>query len=253
MSSWMSHVHATQVPQGQAGVFWMGQAGFLFKTSKGKIVVLDPYLSNCCERYFGFRRLMPYLCTPYDLTPDLLLVSHSHYDHFDVDTVPLLMRNPRTELLGAKDIRVECDRLHVNERVTLMEIGDRQVRDEVTITALPCDHGELAPDALGFLLEIEGKTIYIMGDTAYRPDLLENKKLHETDLLILPINGAFGNLNEAQATEVVATLNPKKAIPCHFWNFAEHGGNPNLFLEAMKEKGLEEKIALLAIGGEILI
>lgn len=50
-----------RVPENNVAVFWLGQAGFLFKTSDGTLITVDPYFSNCCERYFGFKRLMPAL------------------------------------------------------------------------------------------------------------------------------------------------------------------------------------------------
>jgi L-ascorbate 6-phosphate lactonase len=118
---------------------------------------------------------------------------------------------------------------------------------------MPCDHGELAPDALGLLLTMGGKRIYIMGDTAYRPDLLENPEIQGVDLLILPINGAFGNLNEEQAARVIAALKPALAIPCHFWNFAEHGGDPGKFQKEMAEIAPESAYRLMRQGEGMLL
>ena len=92
-----------------------------------------------------------------------------------------------------------------------------------------------------------------MGDTAFRLDLLDNELFKDIDLLLLPINGAFGNLNESQAATVVSKLKPKLAVPCHYWNFAEHGGNPNLFQQAMKELAPEQKYVLMCQGEGIIL
>jgi L-ascorbate 6-phosphate lactonase len=81
-----------------------------------------------------------------------------------------------------------------------------------------------------------------MGDTCYRPDLLANPELKKVDLLILPINGAFGNLNEEQSVEVIKVLQPKLAIPCHYGNFAEHGGSPQLFMKYAKSAQIAYRI-----------
>ena len=226
---------ALQVSEGQVGVCFLGQAGFIFKTPDQKLIAVDPYLSNCCERYFGFKRLMPYILDTGDLQFDQVIATHAHYDHFDPDSIPVLMANGRTELIGALDTRAECERLGICQNVTYLACGETLQRGDMTVTGLPCDHGKDTPYALGLLIEISGKKIYIMGDTAYRPDYLENPLIQEEDLLILPINGAFGNLNEEQAARVVAKLKPKLAVPCHYWNFAEHGGNPGLFQQKMSE------------------
>jgi L-ascorbate 6-phosphate lactonase len=253
MKDFSIKVLTTDVPCGSVGVFFLGQAGFILKKADGGLIAIDPYLSNCCERYFGFKRLMPKILDPGDLTFDQLLLSHAHYDHFDPDSIPVLMSNGKTELIGATDTEKECKRLHLENNVTYLSCGQTEKRNGMRVTGVPCDHGTLAPNALGLLVEIENKRIYYMGDTAYRTDLLENPILQNVDLLILPINGAFGNLNEEQAAHVVKTLNPKLAVPCHFWNFAEHGGNPGLFQKAMAEIAPENKYILMYQGEGIIL
>lgn len=253
MKNFADQLRSFDVPKGSVGVFFLGQAGFVFKTSDGQLVAVDPYLSNCCERYFGFKRLMPCILEPEELIFDTLVISHAHYDHFDPDSVPQMMSNGHTELIGAKDVAVECDRFGLKERVTYLSCHETARSGQVRVTGLPCDHGELAPHALGLLLEMEGKRIYIMGDTAYRPDFWDIDAIRNADLLILPINGAFGNLNEQEAADTVAKLTPRLAIPCHYWNFAEHGGNPGTFQEAMKREAPEQAYVLMRQGEGMLL
>lgn len=253
MSNFSVTVATTPVEAGTLGVFFLGQAGFVFKTSQGRLAVIDPYLSDCCHRYFGFKRLMPYLLAPNELTFDLLLVSHAHYDHFDPDSVPQLMANSRTQLIGALDVRAECERLGITDRLTFLEKNQSVSSCGFDVTALPCDHGKDTPHALGLLLEAEGKRIYYMGDTAYRSDILEDARLQHTDLLLLPINGAFGNLNETEAAQVVATLRPKLAIPYHYWNFAQHGGDPQLFMREMERLCPDQPYLLMRQGEGLLL
>ena len=139
-----------------------GQAGFILESADGYRMGVDLYLSNCCERYFGFKRLMPYLYDPLELELDAVVATHAHYDHFDPDSVPLLMRNGKTRLVAARDVRVEAEKLGLGaEKITYLGVGDTYADDNVTIKALPCDHGELAPDALGLLITIDGKRIYL--------------------------------------------------------------------------------------------
>ena len=135
-----------------------GQAGFILESSSGLCIGVDLYLSNCCERYFGFKRLMPYLYDPLELELDAVVATHAHYDHFDPDSVPLLLRNGKTRLVAARDVKIEAEKLGLNpDQITYLGIGDSYSDDAVTIKALPCDHGELAPDALGLLITMDGK------------------------------------------------------------------------------------------------
>lgn len=253
MESFASYLHRFKVPEGKIGVFWLGQAGFAFKGPKGTVIAVDPYFSDCCNRYFGFRRLISYIMTPYDIQFDAIVCSHAHYDHFDVDALPQALSNGTTRLICAVDCLVECERLNIHDNITTLKVGDSTTCGEFTITGLPCDHGDLAPDALGLMIECDGQKIYIMGDTCFRADLLENPALHNTDLLILPINGAFGNLNAKEGAKVCSILKPKLAIPCHCGAFAEHGGDPGLYAETMKNEVPEVPYRLMRAGEGILL
>lgn len=248
MSDFVNNVSLMSVNDGQIGIFWLGQAGFLFKLSDGKLVVADPYFSDCCNRYFGFKRLMPYMVSASDLEYDIYISSHAHYDHFDVDSIGTIMACPKTELICAYDCMTECNRLGIKEKITYIKTGDVLNRDGLMIKAVMCDHGKDTPDAVGIILEYNNKKIYMMGDTCYREDFFRDNELKNCDILILPINGAFGNLNEKEAADIAEGLNPELTVPCHFWNFAEHGGNPAIFANIMKMKKLNYKIFRMGEG-----
>ena len=240
------------IKDGEIGVFFLGQAGFVLKTPDGKTVAVDPYLSDCCNRYFGFKRLMPYILEPGELNFDYLVCSHAHYDHFDPDSVPALLASGKTKFIGARDTLAECERLGIKGDLTFLSVGKSVSVGEGRLTAVRCDHGPDTPDAIGLLFEIAGKKIYMMGDTAYRPEWLTDELINGVDLLILPINGAFGNLDSEQAAKVAKALKPKLAIPCHFWNFAEHFGSPHEFMARMSDECPDIPFSLMR-QGELLI
>lgn len=229
-----------------------GQAGLILENERGYKIGVDLYLSNCCERFFGFKRLMPYIFKPEALELDLLVATHAHYDHFDVDSVPILLNNDKTKLICAYDVMTEADKLGIDgDKITPLKVGDIFENESIKIQAVNCDHGELAPDALGLIIEMGGKRIYVTGDTSYREDYFKNSLFSGLDLLILPINGAFGNLNEIEAANAAQIIKPSLTVPCHFWNFVEHGGNPLIFVDAMKEKGLP--YLFMRIGEKLLL
>lgn len=234
----------------KSNLTFAGQAGFILESENGYRVGIDLYLSDCCERFFGFKRLMPYIFEPKELALDLLVATHAHYDHFDIDSVPTILNNPKTHMVCAYDVKDEALKLSLDDSsFTYLKIDDVFQNENIKIKAMRCDHGELAPDALGLLITVDGKKIYITGDTAYREDYFKNPELSDLDVLILPINGAFGNLTEIEAAKAASLINPRLTVPCHYWNFAEHGGNPLIFADAMKEKGLSY---LLMRAGEVI-
>lgn len=235
-----------------AKLTFAGQAGFILQTENGYRVGIDLYLSDCCNRYFGLKRLMPYVFGPTELDLDLLIATHAHYDHFDPDSIPLIMNNSKTRLLCATDCKEETEKLNLDQRrIAYLTVGDVFQNDDVKITAMPCDHGDEAPEAIGLFIEADGKRIYIAGDTCYREDILKMQELSGADVFIMPINGAFGNLNETEGAKAAGMIQAKLTVPCHYWNFAEHFGRPHLFMEEMDAKYPRLKYCLMRVGETI--
>ena len=82
----------------EIAVFWLGQAGFLIRTSSGHTIAIDPYFSDYVmhsipEAGIGFKRLSPPPCEAGDIPFDALLISHEHGDHFDQESIGTLMEN----------------------------------------------------------------------------------------------------------------------------------------------------------------
>lgn len=219
----------------EIAIFWLGQAGFLIKDDRGRTVTIDPYLTDCCERAFGFKRLSPKLISPSELETDVLVSTHEHLDHFDVDAIPILMANGRTKFIGSPTSVSKCAEMgFAEDRLTALSEGDTLDLGWVKLTAVYADHGDLAPDAIGVLVSINGVLIYYTGDTAYRPEKMSSAIAARPDIIILPINGAYGNLDAREAAYLVRDTGAKYAIPCHYWTFAVHGGNPQEFDDIMK-------------------
>ena len=231
-----------------------GQAGFILQTKDDYKIGVDLYLSDCCSRYFGLKRLAPYVFNSEELDLDLLIATHAHYDHFDFDSIPNIMANGKTELLCACDCREDAEKLNLDKsRITYLRVGDIFKNDQLTLTAMPCDHGDEAPEAIGLLINVNSKRIYIAGDTCYREDYFANNELQGVDVFIMPINGAFGNLNEVEGAKAAEVIQAKLTIPCHFWTFAEHFGNPHLFMNEMAQNYPNLKYTLMRPGETIEI
>lgn len=254
MIEFVERIHALQVPRGHVGVIFMGQAGFLLKSPSGRLLGIDLYLSNCCERYFGFKRLLPRLLLPGEMELDYVIASHAHYDHFDVDSMPMLLSNSKTRLLTAADGVPECQRLGIpEEKYTVIRKGEKRTAGEFTVLPVNCDHGELAPDAVGLYITCGDKNLYFAGDTCFRREIAEEMAKIPVDFAAAPINGAFGNMNGPEAAEFFRIVNPKLCVPCHYWNFAQHLGDPNSFLEAMNHAENVPNYMLMYLGEAVVI
>ena len=103
MSKLASQIKELHVDSGSLAIFWLAQAGFVYKTPGGTIVYVDAYLSDCVHRMlsdvlYGFKRIMPAPLAPEEVEADVVVCTHSHPDHFDYDAIPVLARNARIRL-----------------------------------------------------------------------------------------------------------------------------------------------------------
>jgi len=254
----IEQIKQLQVNSGQIALFYLGQAGFCIKTSDNKLIVIDAYLSDACDRMFGFKRMMPTVLQPEELDADLFLSTHSHADHLDPDLLPIVAKNEKTFFVGSPD----CEEFYQQnklskERYVLLKEGEDWESKGVRIRAIFADHGELAPDANGLLIEVDGMTIYLTGDTCFRPEKIKSSLSKKVDVMIAPINGQYGNLNAAQACALAAVVNPSILIASHFWMFLEHvgpngEGDPTTFLS--ESSALPSTIkAMVMAPGELLM
>ena len=243
---------------GQVEIFWLGQAGFAIKMANGKTLAIDPYFSDFVHRTIpqeglGYKRIMPPPCAPEELDPDYLLISHEHGDHFDQDSFTGFLKSGKTQVYtnctSAKDmpaLGADMSRVHVLEKNVPVEL------DGCTLLPVDCDHGPLAPEALGFILDFGGYTVYYAGDTALSWDRLKVPMEKQPDVAILPINGEYGNLNGYEAAEYAGALKSKAVIPCHFWTFPRHKGCPQEIIESLPKSAPDCDLALLYQGESLV-
>ena len=238
---------------GRTHLFSVGQAGFILKSRAGQTMAWDLYLSDAGERlegHDGFKRLLPKILLPSELQFDTVIASHPHFDHFDPDSIPLLLSNPNTKLYASLECRKLTDRLVMqNCKTVYIAPGETYYEGDFTFHFVSCDHGALAPDAVGAIISVDGKNIFFAGDTCLRLDRTEEYlSFGAIDILIAPINGAYGNLNEHDCVCLSKALSPSLTIPCHYGMFASHGGNPGLFRKYMQEECPENQYLLMRMG-----
>ena len=221
------------IENGCLGIYWLAQAGFVFKTPAGKVVYVDPYLSDFVERLVGFKRMMLCPIEPENVVADLVVCTHEHPDHLDLDALPIVAKNPSTHFAGPVECVKEFEKLGVRaDRCHLLDEGKEITVAGIQVRGVFADHGELAPDALGVVLVLDGIKVYHTGDTSYRLEQFKPAIDMHPDILIPCINGAYGNLNSEEAALLTRAVSPRLAIASHFWMFVEHNGNPKSYLEA---------------------
>ncbi len=251
MSSIANDISIAKVCEASVRLWWLGQAGFAFKTARGTVVYADPYLSDAVERLHGFKRLSLAPIAAEDVRTDLVILTHEHTDHLDPDALPVIARN-NPECRFAAPIGCEEGLTQAGispDRRLLLQANSTHECGEVRIHTAPADHGDYSPSALALLLEFGGVRMMLTGDTSLRPELCRPVIDLKPDVILSCINGVFGNMNHIDAARLVEQAKPRYAVPCHFWTFAEQGGgDPAGFIHACKHFCPDVKALLLRPG-----
>ena len=243
----------THIPaKGNIAIWWLGGSGFLLALDSGERICIDPYLSDCVERIAGFRRLIPAPVGAGDLRFSLFLLTHSHPDHLDVDSFDtLILSNPGCRVVAPADCLS-----FLEERSVASEIaapGSIHRFGSIIIEAVPADHAELSPEAVGYLIDYSGRSIWFTGDTSLNRPLLDGTILRNPGILVPCINSAYGNLGERGAALLASWSGARVVIPAHYGLFAEHGGDVDLFRGLMGELAPSATVHILPPGGGVEI
>ncbi|MGB2614806.1 MAG: MBL fold metallo-hydrolase [Phycisphaerae bacterium] len=223
------------VPAGGVRLYWLGQAGFAFRTAAGRRIFLDPYLSDACERLHGFKRLSLPAMAAHEVEAEWVILTHEHTDHLDPDAIPEIARhNPACRFAGPVGCAAGLEQAGVPAaRRLVLEPNRRHDLGDLVVHTVPADHGDLSPTALALVLDFGGVRVMATGDSSWRPKLFRPLYDLKPDVVLPAINGGFGNMNHIDAAMLVREACPRLAIPCHFWTLAEQGaGDPGGFINA---------------------
>ncbi|MEA2587024.1 MAG: hypothetical protein QOF33_5109 [Thermomicrobiales bacterium] len=245
------------VAPGTVACVWLGQAGYLFKSPEGVVVMIDPYLSDWAEEQWGMPRAIPPAIDPAILRPDMLLISHWHEDHLDAPVVKQWAKQDPGLFVGPPICTVRAIAWGwPDDRVVEFDLGESYQHLDVQVTATFARHETPtapAPDAIGFLLDIGGVRIWNVADTEYDARLRPMRD-EQIDVALIPINGVGGNLTAAEAAFLLWQVQPKVAVPNHYnmWDPAYFGPgatlDPQEFIAMAERLGATYETRVLEVG-----
>jgi len=214
----------------KAALWFLGQAGYFLK-SGASTVIIDPYLTDSVSKVAPmFKRAYPVPVNPEEIKADIFIVTHDHLDHLDPETIGAYSHKDSTVFVSPRHAAKKLVELGIDrEKITVIDHGD-----SVDVAGIQID-GVFAlatgPDVLdttGYKITFaNGKTVYHTSDTAFCNLLL--KACPYADVLLVCINGKFGNLNIEQAIELTLAVNPKIVIPNHYDVMELNSENPESF------------------------
>jgi L-ascorbate metabolism protein UlaG (beta-lactamase superfamily) len=158
--------------------------------------------------------------------PDLVLVTHAHFDHLDVATLEgVIPAEGKVPLVATKDVAGKLAGKVPGARVIVLANGEKTEAAGVPVEAVPAyntspDRKQFHPKGRdnGYVLRLGGKTLYVAGDTEDTPEMralaLAPAKI---DAAFLPMNKPY-TMDIAQAADAVRQFRPKVVYPYHFRN-----------------------------------
>ena len=162
-------------------ILYQGRASLRIVTNAGTVVYVDPFMGE-----------------GYDLPADIILVTHQHGDHNQID-----LPNKKNDC----KIFQNFDALKDGKYITL-NYKDLQIE---AVPAYNKNHNK--EECVGYLIKAENKTLYIAGDTSKIPEMKELASKN-IDYAFLPADG-FYNMDVEEAAECAKIIACKYCIPIH--------------------------------------
>lgn len=214
---------------------------FIIKSDDKKLAI-DP--GGLMFYFFRFTSLIPEEEWP-DITH--IFVTHGDPDHYwhadhvaEASNAPLICNKSMMKtvegkelFLGPRDKGLAFTTSFTNTHT--LSVGEQIALDGMKIKGIKTTHGELSfgigpftktlrpgPSerigwgAIGFEIQLDGKTLINLGDTLLHHEAW--KELQTPDVLMIPIGGGkvHNTMDENEALEAVKAMQPKLVIPCHY-------------------------------------
>ncbi|MDW6025669.1 MBL fold metallo-hydrolase [Mesorhizobium sp. BAC0120] len=172
--------------------------------------------------------------------PGLVLITHEHPDHFEPETL--------TAIVGA-DTRLVVnpsvmEKLPADLKAKATAIGNGQKTEvgPVSIDAVPAyntteDRKKYHPKGRdnGYVLAIDGRRVYIAGDTEDTPEMRAQKDIY---IAFVPMNLPY-TMDIDQAASAVEAFKPAFVYPYHY-----QGQDPKAFADKVAAKTKDTKVVL---------
>jgi len=159
----------------------------------------------------------PFRITEESHDADIILITHSHYDHFSPEDIRKVMKSDTilvcpASMKGAEETGLETRRLAPGESADVLGINIETVP---AFNKLKPFHPK-SSGWVGYIISLpELGRIFIAGDT---DENSENSRV-KCDIAMLPVGGTY-TMNAKAAAKLANTISPKYAIPTHYGSVA---------------------------------
>jgi L-ascorbate metabolism protein UlaG (beta-lactamase superfamily) len=208
---------------------WLGHSCVLLEGSRK--VIIDPFA--------------PDLNIPGK--PDMVAVTHAHADHLGITLdlgIKTIANNELAYYLKEKGLIVEP-----------MNIGGTIEVDGIVFTMTMAQHSSWIEDAgigmyggtaAGYIITIDGITVYHAGDTGLFGDMRLIGEIYHPDIALLPIGGRY-TMGPREAMMAAEFIGAPVVIPVHYNSTPRIMQDANEFKRVI-ERTTDLKVVVLKIG-----
>ena len=150
-------------------------------------------------------------------SPDIILISHAHGDHMDIETLQAL-DTEGTAMIVPQSVADELPD-EFSDQLVILANGETTDQMGISVMAvpmynLPDDSDSRHPKGWGngYVMTFGGKNIYVSGDTE---DIEEMRALEDIDVAFVCMNLPY-TMDINQASDAVLDFEPEIMYPYHY-------------------------------------
>ncbi|SEK97657.1 L-ascorbate metabolism protein UlaG, beta-lactamase superfamily [Roseovarius nanhaiticus] len=198
-------------------IIWLGHSSFRIEWG-GQTLLIDPWLNGNPMLPEERHKEATHGATH-------ILLTHAHFDHAS-DTLDLA-RKLSVPVVGQFDLMNHWAENEGIETVGFNKGGTVDLGG-VSVTMVHATHSSSFPgkdgphvpgSECGYMIEYEGRTIYVSGDTDVMADMKVFHDLHQPEIGILCAGGHFTMDMRRAAYAAKTFFDFKTVIPCHYRTF----------------------------------
>jgi L-ascorbate metabolism protein UlaG (beta-lactamase superfamily) len=208
---------------------WLGHSGFQIKNSR--VIYIDPY--NIKDK---------------SEPADIILITHSHYDHCSFADLEKIIQEG-TRIIAPADCQSTIAKFKISVKIELIEPGQELDFNDIKISAFPSynidKHFHSKTEGwVGYVIKIGDVIIYHSGDTDIIPEMQKltgYKQQGKEFIALLPVGGRF-TMNAEEAAEAAGIIKPTLAIPMHWGTLVGTEADAQEFVELCSDEGIKAEI-----------
>ena len=208
-----------------------------FELSEGDTTILiDPFLSGNPKAAVSAD----------DVNPTHIFLTHGHQDHYG-DVVDIAKRTG-AQVVANTELAGELSEKQGLENVSDPNIGGTVEFDDCWVRLTPAWHTATSPNGTvhtpaGLVINLGGKTVYHLGDTALFSDLQLVGRRDDIDVALMCIGGHY-TMDRHDGVTAAELIGAKQVIPCHYNTFPPIETDDQAFKSDVESKTQSEVVIL---------